>query len=106
MGGLKSLRLSDQTITSFSDKLAKNGQNLSFYNVTRIGSKIFMGTMTSGLVLFDTASKYFSRYLDVGCGVISALSGDGKDLLYVGTDGNGVHFYFRESPACYPYLSA
>ncbi len=92
MGGLKSFRLSDQTITSFSDKLAKNGQNLSFYNITRIGSKIFMGTMTSGLVLFDTASKHFSRYLDVGCGVISALSGDGKDLLYVGTDGNGVHF--------------
>lgn len=92
MGGLKSLRLSDQSITSFSDKLAKNGQNLSFYNITRIGSKIFMGTMTSGLVLFDTASKHFSRYLDVGCGVISALSGDGKDLLYVGTDGNGVHF--------------
>lgn len=92
MGGLKSLRLSDQTITSFSDKLAKNGQNLSFYNITRIGSKIFMGTMSSGLVLFDTISKHFSRYLDVGCGVISALSGDGKDLLYVGTDGNGVHF--------------
>ena len=92
MGGLKSLRLSDQSITSFSDKLAKNGQNLSFYNITRIGSKIFMGTMSSGLVLFDTASKHFSRYLDVGCGVISALSGDGKDLLYVGTDGNGVHF--------------
>lgn len=92
MGGLKSFRLSDQTITSFSDKLAKNGQNLSFYNITRIGSKIFMGTMSSGLVLFDTASKHFSRYLDVGCGVISALSGDGKDLLYVGTDGNGVHF--------------
>jgi ligand-binding sensor domain-containing protein len=65
MGGLKSFRLSDQTITSFSDKLAKNGQNLSFYNITRIGSKIFMGTMTSGLVLFDTASKHFSRYLDV-----------------------------------------
>ena len=92
MGGLKSLRLSDQSITSFSDKLAKNGQNLSFYNITRIGSKVFMGTMTSGLVLFDTASKHFSRYLDVGCGVISALSGDGKDVLYVGTDGNGVHF--------------
>lgn len=92
MGGLKSLRLSDRAITSFPDKLAKDGQNLSFYNITRIGSKIFMGTMTSGLVFFDTSTKHFARYLDVGCGVISALSGDGKDLLYVGTDGNGVHF--------------
>lgn len=24
--------------------------------------------------------------------MISSLSGDGKDMLYVGTDGNGVHF--------------
>lgn len=28
----------------------------------------------------------------MGCNVISSLSGDGKDILYVGTDGNGVHF--------------
>lgn len=59
MGGLKSLRLSDQSITSFSDKLAKNGQNLSFYNITRIGSKIFMGTMTSGLVLLIQPASTF-----------------------------------------------
>ena len=33
----------------------------------------------------------FRNYVDVGCSVISSLSTDGKDLLYVGTDGNGVH---------------
>ena len=92
MGGLKSLCLSDQKVVSFPDELGKKGQNLSYYNITRIGSKVFMGTMTDGLVAFDTLSKSFSHYLDVGCGVISSLSGDGKDLLYVGTDGNGVHF--------------
>ena len=28
----------------------------------------------------------------MGCSVVSSLSTDGEDLLYVGTDGNGVHF--------------
>lgn len=92
MGGLKSLRLSDKTIFSFPDKLSREGKNLSFYNITRIGRKVFLGTMTEGLVVFDTSDGHFKPYLDVGCVVISALSSDGKDLLYVGTDGNGVHF--------------
>lgn len=92
MGGLKSLRLSDRSIHAFSDSLGKNGQNLSFYNITRIGQKVFLGTMTEGLIVFDTSAKRFEHYVDVGCIIISSLSSDGKDLLYVGTDGNGVHF--------------
>ena len=48
--------------------------------------------MGQGIVCFDTRTHKFDSYLDVGCNVISSLSCDGKDLLYVGTDGNGVHF--------------
>lgn len=92
MDGLKSLRLSDKTVSSFSDQLSRERKNMSFYNITRIGKKVFLGTMTEGLVSFDTSNGSFEHYLDVGCVVISSLSSDGKDLLYVGTDGNGVHF--------------
>ena len=49
-------------------------------------------TMGQGIISFDTQTKEFARFVDVGCNVISSLSGDGKSLLYVGTDGNGVHF--------------
>lgn len=48
--------------------------------------------MNEGIVTFDTQEKAFGKLVDVGCSVISSLSTDGKDLLYVGTDGNGVHF--------------
>lgn len=92
MDGLKSLRLSDRKVCSFSDNFSKEGKNQPFYNIARIGQKIFLGTMTEGLVMFDTSNGRFGYYLDVGCVVISSLSSDGKDLLYVGTDGNGVHF--------------
>ena len=62
------------------------------YSVTRIGTTLFLATMNEGIVTFDTRTNKFHSYVDVGCSVISSLSTDGKDLLYVGTDGNGVHF--------------
>lgn len=91
MGGLKSFRLSDQTITSFQINWRRTDR--TFLSITsHVSVQRFYGYNVQRAGAFDTASKHFSRYLDVGCGVISALSGDGKDLLYVGTDGNGVHF--------------
>ena len=64
----------------------------SFYNIAAIGDYLYLGTMDRGLMRFDIRNSEFSSYVDVGCSVISSLSSDGKDLLYVGTDGNGVHF--------------
>lgn len=71
-----------------------NDGNLSgsFYNMAVIGDTLYLGTMDRGLMRFDVRSCEFSGYIDVGCSVISSLSSDGNDMLYVGTDGNGVHF--------------
>ena len=68
------------------------GLSNSFYNIVSLGNYLYLGTMDRGLMRFDVQSKEFSGYIDVGCSVISSLSSDGKDMLYVGTDGNGVHF--------------
>ena len=64
----------------------------AFNSISRIGKTLYLGTMSEGIVAFDVSARQFRKYVDVGCAVISSLSSDGKDLLYVGTDGNGVHF--------------
>jgi hypothetical protein len=64
----------------------------AFNNITRIGSTIYLGTMDQGIISFDTRSGEFEHFVEVGCNIISSLSSDGKNMLYVGTDGNGVHF--------------
>lgn len=87
--GLYSLRLSDRHMQAWHD--TPNG-NDAFNNLTCIGSTLYLGTMDQGILAFDIQAKKFSPFIGVGCNVISSLSGDGKDLLYVGTDGNGVHF--------------
>ncbi|MFA6676502.1 MAG: two-component regulator propeller domain-containing protein [Bacteroidales bacterium] len=63
-----------------------------FSNLACLGNNVYLGTMTQGLFKFDVKFKKFSTGPDLNCNVISTLSTDGKDLLYVGTDGNGVHF--------------
>lgn len=68
-------------------------QDYTYQKMARIGSRLYLGTMEHGVVVFDISTgKFRDNWIDLGCNVISSLSGDGKDILYVGTDGNGVHF--------------
>ena len=49
--------------------------------------------MDHGLLCFDISTGEFKEnIIDLGCNVIMSLSSDEKNLLYIGTDGNGVHF--------------
>ncbi len=68
------------------------GLSNSFFNIASIGDYLYLGTMDRGLMRFNMRTYSFEGYVDVGCSVVSSLSTDGEDLLYVGTDGNGVHF--------------
>ena len=48
--------------------------------------------MSQGVVRFDMKKKTFSHTISLGCDVISDISSDGKETVYIATDGNGVHF--------------
>lgn len=89
--GLCALRLSDKKIIPYHYVIDEK-HICSYNNIARVGDKLYLGTMGQGIICFDMNSCQFSRFVDVGCNVISSLSSDGKDLLYVSTDGNGVHF--------------
>lgn len=87
-GGLHSQNISNRKITSYPYK-----QGFSYRNMTRIGQKLYLGTMDHGLLCFDSSTGEFKEnIIDLGCNVIMSLSSDEKNLLYIGTDGNGVHF--------------
>lgn len=89
--GLYTMKLADGSIQYFHNET--DGKHFCAFNkMTRIGSVLYLGTMDRGIISFDISTKQFTPFLNVGCNVISSLSSDGKNLLYVGTDGNGVHF--------------
>lgn len=63
-----------------------------FNKITRIGTTLYMGTINAGIVRFDISTSSFTKFVDVGCDIITDISSDGKERIYVATDGNGVHF--------------
>lgn len=90
--GLYALRLSDKSVTAYHN-VEDGGKHVCAFNaIAGIGPMVYLGTMDRGILSFDTRTGEFDRFVDVGCNIISALSSDGQDMLYVGTDGNGVHF--------------
>ncbi|MDR2919263.1 MAG: helix-turn-helix domain-containing protein [Tannerella sp.] len=62
----------------------------AFYAPYRNGPYIYLGTRNAGIFKFDIRTKQFSKYIDIGSDAIQYLSGDGKDHLWVGTDGEGL----------------
>ena len=64
----------------------------TYRGVVSIGDKLYIATLGKGLFCFDKQSETFSSFVDVGCNLINKLSTDGKDLLYLSTDGEGVAF--------------
>lgn len=60
--------------------------------LTYVGNTLYMGTSKTGVVCFDIDELKFYKLVDVGSDIITDISSDGKDLVYVATDGNGVHF--------------
>lgn len=89
--GLYSMQLSDRKITPYHN-VVNDKHICSYNNIARIGTMLYLGTMGQGIISFNTQTHTFNRFIDVDCNVISSLSSDGKEILYVGTDGNGVHF--------------
>lgn len=90
--GLYSMHMASRQIIYYPNNLLTKETDVIYRTMTRIGSTLYLGTMTDGIWAFDISTRQFSRYVDVGCKVIMSLSTDGKDLLFVGTDGNGVSF--------------
>lgn len=89
--GLYSMRLSDRQVTAYHN-VTDDQHHCTFNHIVCMDGMLYLGTMDRGILSFDTRTSRFAPFVDVGCNVISSLSTDGDHLLYVGTDGNGVHF--------------
>lgn len=73
-------------------KVFYNGATSSFHKITRIATTLYMGTSNSGVHTFSIDSQKFGKTVGLGSDIITDLSSDTIDRLYVATDGNGVHF--------------
>lgn len=79
-----------------TDKIVLHESTDDIYNsfkcITQLNNTLYIGTNNQGIIRYDISTRAFSKFTDVGCNVISSISNDGKDLIYVSTDGNGIYF--------------
>ena len=83
------LNLKDRSLKKY--KISKDLLTGNLRNICRGGDRIYIGTRNSGLLVFDPSTASTESYIDLDCPVIADLNSDGKDLLYVATDGNGAY---------------
>ncbi len=62
----------------------------SFTSLCNIGNKIYLGTSFMGVVEFDLSTKAFSSEFNIDNKIVLSISSDGKERLFVGTDGGGL----------------
>lgn len=90
-GGLIRFNPETQEIKEYN-YLDKTGKTASFRNITHLKDALYIGTFDKGIIHFDIPTGKFSDFLDLGSSIISSISTDGDDVIYVSTDGNGVFF--------------
>lgn len=88
--GLARYDLRNGSVSVFS-QTDKNADNY-FRCLAKVGGDVYIGSMTHGLLVFNTHGKRFAKGPSVGASVVSDISSDGHDMVYVATDGNGVHY--------------
>lgn len=74
-------------------KFKKLVHDLSMADATSIAccnGRLFVGSLTSGLRVYNAVDGRFLGAIDVGCNVVTSLSLNEEGIIYVGTDGNGV----------------
>lgn len=58
---------------------------------------VIIGFRTSGVIRLDYRNNYAIEKFPINCGVFSLLKDDVQNILWIGTDGQGVYSYLQDS---------
>ena len=87
----------DFKVEKFSDDSFIRNDLHSYREIVSIGDKLYIATLGDGIHTFETETNSFGRFIDVGSNVINDLTSDGKDVLHIATDGNGIVYDIRHN---------
>ncbi|MDE7407369.1 MAG: AraC family transcriptional regulator, partial [Muribaculaceae bacterium] len=65
----------------------------SIKRVAGINDTLYLGTHGSGVIPFDMSTCMYGSPIEFGNNIITSLFGDGDNMLYVATDGEGIFKY-------------
>lgn len=89
---LYSVSKQDFIVRKYYDNSFDRHDLYSYREVVLLGDMLYIATLGNGIHTYDIKNNRFGRFIDVGCNVINDLVSDGKDILHIATDGNGIVF--------------
>lgn len=60
------------------------------------GTDILVGFKTNGLICLRSQQNYEPEKIDINCGVFSLWKDEAQDIVWIGTDGQGVYAWTKE----------
>ncbi len=85
-------------VADISDEIRRNGDISS---IVKSNNDFFIGFQTGGLICLrntpDRAQNYEAEQIDVRAGVFCLLKDRRQDIVWIGTDGQGVYIYSNDS---------
>lgn len=80
-------------IRDISTLLRQNGTISSIiYNYT----DVLIGFRTNGLILLHSQEEYREEKIEINCGVFSLWKDEEQDIIWIGTDGQGVYAWIKD----------
>lgn len=83
------ISIPDYQIETFKNEGSSSSYN-NFSSLAVYNDTIIAGTQTRGIYKFDTASKTFSPFVDIGNQSILVIQYNNNGHFYIGTDGGGL----------------
>ncbi|GHU89577.1 hybrid sensor histidine kinase/response regulator [Bacteroidia bacterium] len=91
-------------VKNIQDEIMKSG-NIS--SVIRDGNDYFVGFNTNGLIRLvytpESVIKYKTERIGIHCGVFCLQKDKNQDIIWIGTDGQGVYMMSRDAYSIYSY---
>lgn len=72
-------------------------QNGDITSILHDRNDIIIAFRTNGVIRLDHKNKFAIEKFPINCGVFSLLKDDVQDILWIGTDGQGVYAYVQEA---------
>lgn len=89
--GLASFNVVTQTFSDYAASSRFAAGQSSMASLVVLGDTVYMATKRGGILCYDMETGLFSQGPDVSCNVVTSISSNKKNRVYVSTDGNGVH---------------
>lgn len=71
-------------------------ENKDISSIIFDGKDIFIGLTSNGLIHLHSAKNYEPERININCGVYSLWKDEDQDIVWIGTDGQGVYTYTKD----------